>query len=134
MTKCKLCKNDIEEDVTFKSLFIKEIMFHQNCLNSLKINTIYERIPTDFGHFNYTSNYLKTSNDVDQYFEKISYGFYYDVLIKQQKYDIYIIINRDVLSQLNHEEVFLISALSSNKILFISLFYINLFDFENIFH
>lgn len=134
MSKCKLCDKEINDELTFRTLFSKQAKLHQNCELKLEINDDYEVIPTTFGYLNYISKYNITNNNYDNYFEEISFEYYFDIFFLNPQYDMYLMIDTKQLSIIDEEEMELIKALSKSKLLLVSLFYINLFEFENIFH
>ncbi|MFK5883635.1 MAG: hypothetical protein QM489_04765 [Candidatus Izemoplasma sp.] len=134
MSKCKLCNKEIEDELTFKTIFSKEVKLHKDCELKLSNNSDYEVIPTSFGHLNYISKYKITNNSFDEYFESISFDYYRELFTNSNDYDMYLIIDINLLSIIDEDEMVLIKALSKTKLLLVSLFYINLFEFENLFH
>lgn len=134
MGKCKLCGEDINDEITFKNLFRINIDFHDKCERSVKRNPDVEIIPSEYGYISYLSAYLNQKVSDNNYFEVLSYKFFENILEKSDDYDIFILIEDEEILNLDSSEMLLISSLSMRKIIFLSVLYIDFLKYENIFH
>ena len=130
MKICELCGKEIDNQLTFISIF-KEQFIHQKCLDELVLNEDLEVIYLEASIFKYYPLYNNWFHN--HLFVKFNYDLEFIIYQVISKVSNVIFINNEILTTLNKEILVAIDKLLDENVLYVSVFRIDLTKYEELF-